>query len=64
MNEKDDFIKSLTNYYKFLYGRFNKEADYIDKNNCAEDSIGYKTYISVIDELHNVEGLINYYKNV
>jgi len=64
MKQRVRFEKVLDDYYSHLTQRFNNGGNYIDKNNCDEDSKEYIAYRNIIKELSQVESLLNFYKNV
>ena len=54
MKERNKFKKSLNDYYKHLFIRFNRGSDYIDKHNYDADLIK--------EELKLIESMIILYE--
>ena len=59
MKERKKFQKALNDYYKHLIIRFNRGADYIDRNN--DDVKGIKEFNLIKEELKLIESMIILY---
>ena len=60
MKERKKFKKSLDDYYKHLLIRFNRGADYIDRDN--DDANSIKEWETIREELKLIESMIILYE--
>lgn len=61
MDSKTKFKNELYSYKKYLEKRFDKGAEYINKNNCFNDKY-YDAYVDIMWELAHIQSLINHYE--